>query len=61
MYVSGALMALQMETGVPVAWGILTPETQDQALERAGMKMGNKGREAAQALAETIGLLRAMR
>ena len=59
--VSSALMALQMETGVPVAWGILTSETQDQALERAGMKLGNKGREAAQALAETIGLLRAMR
>lgn len=59
--VSGALMGLQMETGVPVAWGILTPETQEQALERAGMKLGNKGRDAAVALAETIGLLRATR
>ncbi|MFX8871898.1 6,7-dimethyl-8-ribityllumazine synthase, partial [Acinetobacter baumannii] len=40
--VSSALMGLQMESGVPVAWGILTPETQEQALERAGMKLGNK-------------------
>lgn len=58
--VSNALMRLQMETGVPVSWGVLTPENQDQALERAGMKLGNKGREAALALAETIGLLRSV-
>lgn len=57
--VSGALMSLQMESGTPITWGILTPENQEQALERSGLKMGNKGREAARSLAEMIGLLRA--
>lgn len=52
--VSGALMKLQMETGVPVAWGILTPDTQEQALERTGLKHGNKGREAATAAIEMM-------
>ena len=50
--VSGALMQLQMEYGVPIGWGILTPDTMEQAFERAGMKLGNKGREAAQAALE---------
>jgi 6,7-dimethyl-8-ribityllumazine synthase len=55
--VGGALMGLQTEFGVPIAWGILTPDTQDQALDRAGMKLGNKGREAAQAAIEMADLL----
>ena len=55
--VSKALMAIQVETGFPVSWGVLTPESQDQAIERSGMKMGNKGREAAMALAEMVSLL----
>ena len=55
--VSGALMNLQMETGKPITWGILTPESQEQALERAGMKLGNKGREAAGALLEVLSIL----
>lgn len=55
--VSSALMQLQMETGKPVSWGILTPENQEQALERAGMKLGNKGREAAAALVGAISVL----
>ena len=55
--VAGSLMNLQLSTGIPVAWGVLTPENQDQALERAGMKLGNKGREAAAALAEMVTLL----
>ncbi|MBV6458980.1 MAG: 6,7-dimethyl-8-ribityllumazine synthase [Fimbriimonadaceae bacterium] len=59
--VGSALMTLQMDSGVPVTWGILTPETQEQALERAGLKMGNKGREASLALIETISLLREVR
>ncbi len=59
--VGSALMSLQMETGQPVTWGILTPETQEQALERAGMKLGNKGREAAGALLETLATLNALR
>ncbi len=54
---SSALMRLQVELGVPIAWGVLTPETQEQALERAGMKLGNKGREAAHAAVAMIGVL----
>lgn len=55
--VGGALMRLQTETGVPVTWGVLTPENQEQALERSGMKLGNKGREAAAAAVEMAALL----
>lgn len=55
-----ALMNLQMTSGKPVSWGILTPENQEQALERAGMKLGNKGREAARAVVEMISLLDAL-
>lgn len=59
--VSRALMNLQLETRVPIAWGILTPDDQDQALDRAGMKMGNKGREAAMSAVEMVSLLRRVR
>jgi len=55
--VAGALMGLQVEHGVPIAWGILTPDDQEQALERAGLKLGNKGREAALAALEMASLL----
>lgn len=55
--VGGALMSLQIAHGVPIAWGVLTPESQDQALDRAGLKLGNKGREAAQAAVEAASLL----
>ena len=55
--VGGALMSLQVAHGVPIAWGVLTPDTQDQALDRAGLKLGNKGREAAQAAVETLSVL----
>jgi 6,7-dimethyl-8-ribityllumazine synthase len=59
--VGGALMALQTEHGVPIAWGILTPDTQEQALERAGLKSGNKGREAACAVVEMASVLEQLR
>ena len=55
--VSSALMTLQNETGVPIGWGVLTPETQEQAYERAGLKLGNKGREAAMACLEMVSLV----
>ena len=55
--VSAALMGLQTSFGVPIAWGVLTPDTMEQALERAGMKHGNKGREAALAAIEMSSLL----
>jgi 6,7-dimethyl-8-ribityllumazine synthase len=55
--VGGALMGLQTQYARPVAWGILTPDTQDQALDRAGLKFGNKGREAALAAIETLSVI----
>ncbi|MEX2500035.1 MAG: 6,7-dimethyl-8-ribityllumazine synthase [Wenzhouxiangellaceae bacterium] len=50
------LMQLALETGVPVAFGVLTPENGDQARYRADPERGNKGREAALAALEMIDL-----
>jgi 6,7-dimethyl-8-ribityllumazine synthase len=49
------------ETGVPHAFGVLTCETLQQAIDRAGLKMGNKGFEAALAAAEMASLTNAIR
>lgn len=46
--------------GVPVAFGVLTTETWDQAVQRAGGKLGNKGAEAALVAVETANLLRGL-
>ena len=46
----------QQETGVPHAFGVLTCETLEQALDRAGLKAGNKGFEAAIAAIEMASL-----
>lgn len=59
--VGSALMRLQTEYGVPISWGILTPDTQEQALERAGLKHGNKGREAALAAIEMASVVASIR
>jgi 6,7-dimethyl-8-ribityllumazine synthase len=48
------------ETGVPHAFGVLTCETLEQAIDRAGLKMGNKGLEAAMAAVEMANLKRAV-
>ena len=55
--VSTSLMAIQNESQVPVAWGVLTPDTIEQAFDRSGAKHGNKGREAALAAIEMAGLM----
>ena len=47
------------DTGVVVTNGILTVDTMDQALERAGSKAGNKGADAALAALETVNVIRA--
>jgi 6,7-dimethyl-8-ribityllumazine synthase len=44
------------ETGVPHAFGVLTCDTLEQAIDRAGLKMGNKGLEAALTAVEMAGL-----
>ncbi len=48
------------ETGIPHAFGVLTCETLEQAIDRAGLKMGNKGLEAALAAVEMANLKRAV-
>jgi 6,7-dimethyl-8-ribityllumazine synthase len=50
-----------LETGVPVAFGVLTTNTLEQAIDRAGAKGGNKGFDAAMSAIEMANLLRAMR
>ena len=47
-----------MKTGVPVAFGILTTETIQQAVERAGTKAGNKGYDAAMSAIEMVNLFK---
>ena len=49
-----------METGIPVLFGVLTTDTIEQAIERAGSKAGNKGAECAIAAIEMVNLLDAM-
>jgi 6,7-dimethyl-8-ribityllumazine synthase len=51
------LASSSLETGVPIGFGLLTTDTLEQAIERAGAKAGNKGVEAAAATLETIRLL----
>lgn len=48
------------QTGVPVAFGVITTETIEQAIERAGSKAGNKGAEAAMAAIEMANLVKAL-
>ena len=45
-----------MDTGVPVAFGVLTTDSIEQAVERAGTKAGNKGWEAAVSAIEMVAL-----
>lgn len=63
-YVAGeaanGLAAAARETGTPMAFGVLTVDTIEQAIERAGTKAGNKGAEAALATIEMINLTRSI-
>jgi len=49
------------ETGVPVSFGVLTTDTLEQAVERAGAKSGNKGWDAALAAIEMVHVLRSLK
>ena len=55
--VTKGLAQIAMEEGLPVAYGILTVESVEQGIERAGTKAGNKGAQAAFSLVETIDLI----
>ncbi|MCU0733970.1 MAG: 6,7-dimethyl-8-ribityllumazine synthase [Methylotetracoccus sp.] len=63
-YVAGecvkGLTGASLKHGVPVAFGVLTVDTIEQAVERAGTKAGNKGAEAALSAIEMVNLLRAL-
>lgn len=63
-YVAGecvsGLTRTSLETGIPVTFGVLTVDTIEQAIERAGTKAGNKGEEAAMTAFEMVSLLKAM-
>jgi 6,7-dimethyl-8-ribityllumazine synthase len=63
-YVAGplasSLAAVALETGVPVLFGVLTTDTIEQAIERAGTKAGNKGADVAAAAIEMANLLKLM-
>lgn len=56
--VSKGIAQLGIEHGVPVIYGIITADSTDQAIERAGNKMGNKGFTAAQAAIELLNLFK---
>ena len=56
--VSKGVAQVTLETGVPVIFGVLTTDTIEQAIERAGTKAGNKGADAALAAMEMVDLLK---
>jgi 6,7-dimethyl-8-ribityllumazine synthase len=56
--VAAAIMRAGVESGVPVLFGVLTCASMEQALERAGGKVGNKGSEAALAALDLVSVLR---
>lgn len=58
--VSKGVASVSLESGVPVAFGVLTTDTIEQAVERAGTKAGNKGFEAAVTAIETVNVLKAL-
>jgi 6,7-dimethyl-8-ribityllumazine synthase len=55
--VSKGVASVGLETGVPIIFGVLTTDSIEQAIERAGTKAGNKGFEAAMAAIEMVNLL----
>lgn len=61
-YVAGecasGLARIALESGVPIAFGVLTTDTMEQAVDRAGGKAGNKGADAAMTAIEMANLLR---
>jgi 6,7-dimethyl-8-ribityllumazine synthase len=59
--VSKGIANSSLETGVPMAFGVLTTDTLEQAIERAGSKAGNKGWSAALAAIEMVDLLKQVR
>jgi 6,7-dimethyl-8-ribityllumazine synthase len=59
--VSKGIAAVGLETEVPVVFGVITTDTIEQAIERAGTKSGNKGFDAALSAIEMVDLFRKMK
>ena len=55
------LQQVSLETGVPIAFGVLTTDDMQQAMDRAGGKSGNKGSEAAEVAIELANLIRQLK
>ncbi len=58
--VSKGIAHVSLEAGIPISFGVLTTDTIEQAIERAGSKSGNKGWDAAYAAIEMANLLKQM-
>ncbi len=56
--VSKGIATVALDSGIPVTFGVLTTDTLEQAIERAGSKAGNKGWEAAMAAIEMVNLFK---
>jgi 6,7-dimethyl-8-ribityllumazine synthase len=56
--VTKGISAVALDTGVPVAYGVITADTVEQAIDRAGVKAGNKGFEAAMTAIEMANLIK---
>lgn len=56
--VTKGVAQIAMETGVPIAYGVITADTVEQALNRAGLKSGNKGFESALSAVELANLMK---
>lgn len=59
--VSKGVASVSLESSVPVIFGVLTTDTIEQAVERAGTKAGNKGFEAAVTAIETVNVVKALK
>ena len=58
--VSKGIAQASLQSGVPIAFGVLTTDTIEQAVERAGTKAGNKGFDAAVTAIETVNMLKGL-
>jgi 6,7-dimethyl-8-ribityllumazine synthase len=56
--VAKGIAQVSLATGIPISFGVITTDTMEQAIERAGMKSGNKGWDAALSAMEMIHLLK---
>jgi 6,7-dimethyl-8-ribityllumazine synthase len=59
--VSKGIAAVSLESSVPITFGVLTTDNLEQAIERAGSKVGNKGWDAAMAAMEMVNLYKEMK